>query len=131
MRVFVLRTTDQLDRLLAFLRDTWEAQADTDAPLEVTVGVWKEQRSNAQNARYWAILTEIANQVTVKGKRYDTESWHEFFKRKFIGYQELPTGGMVGLSSATLSTEDFSAYMTQVEAHAVSELGVIFEEAIA
>jgi hypothetical protein len=130
LRVFVLRSQSHLDRLVRFLTDTWGPQAECDQPLEVTVGVWRGRRSDAQNRRYWAILGAVAEQAVIKGRRYDAESWHEFFKRKFIGYRELPTGGMVGLSSAGLSVEEFSAYMTQVEASAVSEHGVVFEESV-
>ena len=103
MRVFVLRERTHLDRLVRFLTDTWGPQAESEAPLEVTVGVFRGRRSDVQNRRYWAMLSEVANQAEVHGRRYDAESWHEFFKRRFIGYRELPTGGMVGLSSAALS----------------------------
>ena len=148
MRVFVLRTRKQVDRLVRFLTDTWQPQVDSEAPLEVTVDVFRGRRSDAQNKRYWALLKVIAGQVWIeipredrlgvllskvrpapKRRRFDEESWHEQFKRKFIGYRELPTGGMVGLSTTTLSVEEFSAYMIQVEAYAAGELGVIFGEA--
>lgn len=128
MRIFVLRTRQQVDRLVALLTDTWGPQAESEAPLEVTVDVFRGRRSDAQNKRYWALLKVIAGQVYLHGKRYDEESWHEQCKRKFIGYRELPAGGMVGLSTTTLSVEEFSAYMTQIEAYASGELGVVLGE---
>lgn len=129
MRVFVLRTRDHFDRLVLFLGDTWGPQADVGQPLEVTVGVWKGRRADWQNREYWGFVLEpISEQVVVNGRRYDPEVWHEEFKRRFIGYRELPTGGMVGVSTTTLSSEDFDAYMTQIRAWAGHEHGVVFPE---
>ena len=129
MRVFVLRSQSHLDRLVRFLTETWGPQAESEAPLEVTVGVWKGRRADWQNRAYWGfVLAPIAEQVVVKGRRYDVESWHEMLKRMFIGYRELPTGGMVGISTTTLSGEEFDAYMTEIRAYAGREFGVVFQE---
>jgi len=88
------------------------------------------KRTKAQNRRYWGkgVLHQIAAQATVKGRLYSAESWHEQFKRMFIGVEELPNGQVQGKSSTALSTVEFSEFCTQVEAYAASELGVTFYE---
>lgn len=96
-------------------------------------GAWvltvsRKKRTPAQNRRYWGrgVLAQIAEQTKVGGRRYSAESWHEQFKRQFIGVIELPNGEVVGMSSADLSTTEFCLFCDQVEAYAASELGVRF-----
>lgn len=90
--------------------------------------ITKRKRTPPQNRRYWGrgVLAQIAEQATVNGKLYDAETWHELFKRKFIGVIELPDGSVVGKSSTGLSTTEFSDFCAQVEAYAAAELGVTF-----
>ena len=90
--------------------------------------VTKRKRTKPQNRRYWGrgVLAQIAEQAVVKGRLYSAGSWHEQFKRQFIGFEELPNGQIVGKSSADLTTEEFSNFCAQVEAFAASELGVTF-----
>ena len=86
------------------------------------------KRTPRQNRRYWGrgVLAQIAEQATVNGKLYSAETWHEQFKRQFIGVVELPSGEVIGKSSTDLTTAEFSAFCDQVEAYAASELGVTF-----
>ena len=88
----------------------------------------KRKRTKPQNARYWGkgVLAQIAAQATVNGKLFAAETWHEQFKRQFIGVIELPNGQLVGSSSTDLTTSEFCDFCTQVEAYAASELGVVF-----
>ena len=90
--------------------------------------VRRMKRTSRQNRRYWGngVLAQIAAQATVKGRLYSAETWHEQFKRQFIGVIELPNGEVIGKSSADLTTTEFSAFCDQVEAYAATELGVTF-----
>lgn len=90
--------------------------------------VKRRKRTNAQNRRYWGngVLAQVAQQAVVNGKQYSAETWHELFKRMFIGVEELPDGSVIGKSSTGLTTAEFSDFCTQVEAYAASELGVVF-----
>lgn len=103
-------------------------QAVKDAPDGYQVTVGPPKRTREQNARYWGrgVLAQIAEQVSVGGRRYSAESWHELFKRQFIGVMELPNKDIVSMSSADLNKAQFSAFCQEVEAHAATELGVIF-----
>lgn len=90
----------------------------------------KRKRTKPQNRRYWGngVLAQIAAQATVGGRLYDADLWHELFKKKFIGVEELPDGTVRGLSSKDLTTTQFSEFCTQVEAYAATELNVTFYE---
>jgi hypothetical protein len=90
--------------------------------------VAKRKRTKPQNRRYWGrgVLAQIAEQATVGGKRFSAETWHEQFKRQFIGVIELPSGEVIGKSSTGLSTAEFCAFSDRVEAFAAVDLGVTF-----
>lgn len=96
--------------------------------LVLTCGLRK--RTRPQNRRYWGngVLAQIAAQATVGGKLFSAETWHEQFKRQFIGVIELPNGEVIGKSSTELDTAEFSLFCTAVEAFAATELGVTFYE---
>lgn len=90
--------------------------------------VERRKRTSPQNRRYWGngVLAQIAAQAAPGGKLYAATSWHEQFKRMFIGVIELPNGDVIGKSSKELSTVEFSEFCTKVEAFAATELGVTF-----
>jgi hypothetical protein len=94
----------------------------------LTVG--KRKRTAPQNKRYWGrgVLAQVASQAAPNGRLYSAETWHEQFKRMFIGVVELPSGEVIGKSSTDLSTTEFSDFCSQVEAYAAGELGVTFYE---
>lgn len=110
------------DALFPFLRESLQ----NGKRLVLTVGPRK--RTKPQNRRYWGkgVLAQIAEQATVNGRLFDAETWHEMFKRKFIGVIELPDGGIQGMSSKDLDTSEFAEFCTQVEAFACTDLGVTF-----
>lgn len=130
-KTFVLRNDNFAQALWAFLRLNWKAMADAGKPLAVTVSEHKSKRSVEQNARLHALLTEIAEQAWVRGRRYDMETWKEFFRSEFIGTEEidLPNGVRQtrGISTTTLDVAAFSDFMTRIEEHATSQLGVQFK----
>ena len=88
----------------------------------------RRKRTNPQNRRYWGkgVLAQIAEQAQVNGHKFSPEAWHELAKRKFLGVVELPDGSLIGKSSTNLTTAEFTDFSTQVEAWAVTELGVTF-----
>lgn len=90
--------------------------------------VARRKRTSAQNRRYWGrgVLAQVAQQAAPGGRQYSAEMWHEFFKREFIGVEELPNGEVIGKSSTALTTAEFSDFCTQVEAYAAQHLGVTF-----
>lgn len=94
----------------------------------LTLSVSLKKRTQKQNRRYWGrgVLAQIAEQAAVGGKLFAAETWHEQFKRQFIGVTELPNGEVIGKSSTDLNTAEFCEFSDQVEAYAATELGVRF-----
>lgn len=90
--------------------------------------ITRRKRTSKQNRRYWGngVLKQIAEQATVNGRLFSAETWHEQFKRMFIGVVELPNGEVVGMSSTELDTAQFCEFSDKVEAYAATELGVTF-----
>lgn len=127
-RQFILSGEAQAESLWAFLKNNWKVLAATSKPLLVTVEQYSKKRSNKQNSRYWAIVQQIAENGWVNGRKYDSETWHDFLKGHFIGYDDLPFGGKRPLSSATLNTEEFNVYMEKVELFAREELGIPIDQ---
>lgn len=125
-RLFILREQAQFDAVCNFLNANWSACSKEKKPLSVAVSVWQAKRSKSQNKRYWAIVGDIAEQSYVAGKKHTGDQWHEYFKRRFIGFEELPEGGVIGISSASLDVESFAEYILKIEVYAVDTLGCEF-----
>jgi hypothetical protein len=98
------------------------------AEKKLTLTCKLRKRTSKQNKRYWGkgVLAQIAAQATVNGRLFSAETWHEMFKRQFIGVIELPNGSVIGKSSADLTTGEFSEFCQEVEAYAATDLNVIF-----
>jgi hypothetical protein len=77
----------------------------------------KPKRSLEQNRYYWAILTDISEQV-VPGKAYEPSIWHEYLRALMLPERviELPDGSikMVEASTAELRKDEFSEYIEKV-----------------
>ncbi len=129
MRTFILHGDTQAKALASYLKANRAACAASGEPLEVMVCKHKEKRRSVQNRLYWAILRDISEQAMLGGKRFSDEAWHEHFKRIFVGSIDLPDGRQMGESTAKLSVSEFADYVSKIQAFAVAELGVIFEEA--
>lgn len=90
----------------------------------------KPKRSLDQNRYYWAVLTDISEQV-VPGKAYEPSIWHEYLRALFLPERmvELPDGSVKMLegSTAELRVNEFSEYLEKVIKWA-SEHNVVFSE---
>jgi hypothetical protein len=122
-RVFVLRSEQHAAQLHAFLRANARAMAQSGRPLAVHITEHKAKRSTEQNRLLWATLNQIADGAWLGGRQFSANSWHEFYKRKFIGCEELPDG-FQGISTTTLSVGEFSDYIERIRQHAATELGI-------
>lgn len=129
IRTFVLRDQAIKHRCLEFIGGLPEIV--DGIPIEIVVRELVRDRTVAQNRRYWAVITEISEQLWVGGHRYTKDQLHEEFKKHFIGADEyVGLDGavhMVPYSTTKLSTKEFNEYMTQVEAWAV-DVGVVFSD---
>lgn len=99
--------------------------------LEITIRPYKSKRSIEQNRRLWKIYQHLADTVWVDGRKFDPETWHEYCKGKFIGYDviAMPDGSEIRrpMSSTKLNTAEMTDYQNNIQAWAADEFGVIWE----
>ena len=132
-RVFILKSKAEAKACWGFIKAHAKACAEAGRPLAVEVTEHRDKRTHGQNARYWVLLNQIADQAmtqdpaTKSWKRYDAEIWHEFFKRHFLGAVDLPDGTTMAVSTGRQSIEEFTEYMNKVEAYAAHELNVVLD----
>lgn len=102
----------------------------SEHPCRVIATPVGDKRTIEQNARYHAIVNQIAAQVKCDGELLHRDAWHEWIKKKFIGSYRLrmPDGSLhlQGISTTSLTVEEFSRFMDTVEAWASTEAGVTF-----
>lgn len=86
---------------------------------------YKQKRSNPQNKRYWELLHLISENIRLENGTFSPESWHVYFKLRFIGGDDykLPSGETIvrPRSSADLDKAHFNIYMNQVEVWAAEQ----------
>jgi hypothetical protein len=106
-------------------------------PVRIEFGRARPQdRTIQQNRYYWGVLLkEISDQVMLEGQWWVSEAWHEYFKRKFLGYsiEKVKIAGKRRAhvirrlkSTADLEIGPFNKYLEQITAYAVLDLGVYF-----
>ena len=87
----------------------------------------EKKRSTYQNKLYWAILNLVSDQLYVKGSAFSSETWHEYFKQRYLGCKDvlLPNGKTISISRSTsgLPVDEFGEYVDRVQAWA-TEHGV-------
>lgn len=114
--------------LYAILKEHWRGFAEQGKPLQVTIEEKPSERSKDQNRLLHWYLQRIADNAWVDGKQYEMLTWKEYFKGKFIGYEDvlLPDGRVIqqAISTTTLSLEDFSDFITKIECYSVSHDGL-------
>jgi len=89
------------------------------------------RRSIEQNARLWAMLTDVARQVEWHGQRLSKEDWKEMFTAALKRQRVVPglEGGFVvlGASTSQMTVGELSELMELIAAFGV-EHGVEFKD---
>lgn len=124
-KVFVLRAPEHGHSLVSYIKSLAGPMAASGRPLMVTVEEYGAKRSSEQNRLLWALLTEIAEQVELDGKRFAKEAWYAHYLDLYAPKQEGPRG-LVPVGSSQMTKEQFANFVTRIECHAVQELGVEF-----
>lgn len=112
-------------------RTIWKhAKAHLNAGRRMVIELREEKRSDAQNRRLWAMLTEISQQVDWYGKKLSPEDWKHVFSsslRKLEVVPNLDGTGFVALGTSTsqMTKAEMSDMQTLMEAFG-SEHGVRF-----
>ena len=92
------------------------------------------KRSDAQNDRFWELLTRVSKRMTINGARFDAEQWKCIFLQAMgRQVQVLPaldgsTWFPTGFRSSDLSVREMADLQTFIEAHC-AEQGVDIWEA--
>jgi hypothetical protein len=106
------------------------------APPRTVASLKGVKRSIPQNARLWAMLTDIARQATWAGKKRTTEEWKDLFtaavKTAGGGLEAVPglEGGLMilGLRTSEMSVAEMADLQTYIEAWGAQN-GVVFSDA--
>jgi hypothetical protein len=124
-RAFILAHPEARRRAMA---------AVAEAPEGFSVTVAPPSRNTAQNARLWALLTEISDQVDWHGQKLTKDEWKDVFTAGLKRQKVVPglDGGFVVLGSSTsrMSKAELSDLMELISAFG-AERGVEFAEAMA
>lgn len=88
----------------------------------VTFSKEKKPRSNQESRYYWGVIVAIISEET----GYTDEEVHEFLKTKFLK-KEMLIGRdhlAIGVSTATLTTEEFEKYCSEIRQWSSLELSL-------
>lgn len=110
------------------IRNNWQSMKQQGEVLEVVIRPHKSSRNLEQNKRLHAMLQDIAGTVWHDARQYSMEVWKEFFKQKFLGCVELPSGKLMANPTHKLNIKECAEFMQKIEAYAVSELGYMPKE---
>ena len=107
-----------------------------DRPVVVELKLLEDVRSIQRNKEYWGfVLRPISEQALVNGMGADSEGWHLYYKRMFLGYEftkvRLPGAKRPSVTRALKSTTNLPErvmrkYLEKVRAHAATTFGVEF-----
>lgn len=101
--------------------------------VEIIVRLRKSKRTIDQNRRLWRLYREVAATVWVEGNRFSDETWHEHFKRTFIGIEEIqmPDGTVErrGISTTKLDVGGMTDYMQAIELWCAEQGFPVMQEA--
>jgi hypothetical protein len=101
------------------------------APDGYVVTVAPPTRSSSQNARMWALLTEVSEQVTWHGRKLTSTEWKDVFSAALRKQDVVPglDGSFVVLGQRTsqMTVREMGDLMTLIEAFG-AERGVHFRD---
>jgi hypothetical protein len=101
------------------------------APINTRVEFKQSQRSTEQNARMWAMLTDVATQLDWHGQHYSPDDWKDFFMHSLRQARWMPAedGGMIpiGMRTSDLSKGEMGDLMELMAVFGANH-GVTFSE---
>lgn len=96
-------------------------RAISQAPEGCVVEIKPKTRNLDQNAKLWAMLTDISRQVSYHGKTLNTEDWKSLFTGSLRGFGLMPSiegDGyvMLGESTSKMSKKRFAELIEMIYA---------------
>lgn len=120
-------TADNADNIITLFTNelkSWLKCGD----LEITIRPYKAKRSHEQNKRLWAIYGELADKAWVNGRRYSAETWHEYCKGYFLGFElkAMPDGTELKtpISTTRLNVAEMTEYQNNIQSWAANEFKI-------
>lgn len=116
-RFFILDSPQKRDRVAALI-----GKLPPDVVWDIQVKEYEPKRSDEANRRLWA-LHSLAAQHT----GHASDELHELMKWKFLPRTTVKIAGQeteVPARSSRLTKKQFAAFMEQVEAFYISQLGI-------
>ena len=124
-------TKDNKRPLMTTIYNNLGVWLEANAELEVCIRPYNSKRSIEQNRRLWKIYGELADKAWVNGRRYSAETWHEYCKGYFLGFElkAMPDGSELKtpISTTTLNTAEMTDYQNRLQAWAAGNFGLIWE----
>lgn len=108
-------------------------RAVAQAPEGYIVVIKQETRSFAQNAKLWAMLSDVSKQVEYHGRRLNTNDWKTLFTGSLRGLDMIPSINgdgsfvMLGESTSKMSKKRFIELIEMIYAFGV-ENSVVWSE---
>ena len=107
-----MKITITQQTLMPKLQEVWQLVTRGIASGNVVVTLGREKRSKSQNARLWATLTDVAEQVEWHGQKLTQEDWKHIFTASLTQQRVVPAidGGFVvlGTSTSRMNKKQFS-----------------------
>jgi hypothetical protein len=107
------------------------AKAVSEAPQGMVVEIKEPTRNLEQNAKLWAMLSEVARQVDWYGRKLSAEDWKHVFTASLSKQDVVPgiDGGFVvlGKSTSKMSKREFADLIELISAFG-AQRGVKFTE---
>lgn len=129
MTVYVLRTPEIASRMLAEIKSIAGPAAASGKPVVVEITEYDSMGSNEQlRFLFGVVLSGIADQVELDGKRFDKDAWYGYYLDKFAPQQDTP-GGLKPIGVSKMKKRERAEFTTKIQADAAQEYGVEFATA--
>ena len=128
MTIYVLRTPEIANRMLSEIKTLAGPAAAAGKPVVVEITDYDSMGSNEQlRFLFGAVLSQIAEQVELDGKRFDKDAWYGHYLDKFAPKHDTPSGlRPIGVSK--MKKRERAEFTTKIQADAAQEYGVEFLE---
>lgn len=121
-------TKDNKRPLMTTIYNNLGVWLESNAELEVCIRPYNSKRSIEQNRRLWAIYGELADKAWVNGRRYSAETWHEYCKGYFLGFElkAMPDGSELKtpISTTRLNVAEMTEYQNNIQSWAANEFKI-------
>lgn len=121
-------TKDNKRPLMTTIYNNLGVWLESNAELEVCIRPYNSKRSIEQNRRLWKIYGELADKAWVNGRRYSAETWHEYCKGYFLGFElkAMPDGSELKtpISTTRLNVAEMTEYQNNIQSWAANEFKI-------